>query len=112
MSVVGNYLKQVRDEKRLSLKAVKSETGISDSVLSHIESGKNESPSAELLKKLAAIYNISLVDLFMKAGYLNSNDMDTYQQCFSGASGLTDDERAAVQNIIDVIVNKTERCPR
>lgn len=84
---------------------------ISDSVLSHIETGKTESPSPEYLKKLATEYCISVVDLFLKAGYLEYNDLTDYQRCFSGVNHLSEGELRAVQNIIDVIANKPAWCP-
>ena len=106
MNTVGVYLKQVRDETKMSLKTVKDKTGISDSALSHIESGKTVSPSPEYLKKLAAVYQIDLIDLFLKAGYLENNDLSGYQRCFTGADRLSQEEHEAVQNIIDVITKK------
>lgn len=112
MSAVGEYLKKVRDERKLSLKAVKERTGISDSALSHIESGKTEAPSPEHLKKLAAEYQIELIDLFLKAGYLDCSDLSDYQRCFLGADSLSEEEHKAIQNIINVIVKKPERCPK
>ena len=112
MNSVGEYLKRVRDERKLSLKAVKERTGISDSVLSHIESGKTEAPSPEHLKRLAVEYQIDLIDLFLKVGYLDCSDLLVYQRCFLGADSLSKEEHNAIQNIIDIIVKKPERCPR
>ena len=111
MNTVGEYLKKARDKRNLSLKAVKEITGISDSALSHIESGKTEVPSPEHLKKLSAAYQIDLIDLFLKAGYLECGDLSDYQRCFLGADLLSGEEHNAVQTIIDIIVMKPERCP-
>jgi transcriptional regulator with XRE-family HTH domain len=112
MSAVGEYLKKVRNERKFSLKDVKEKTGISDSALSHIESGKTEAPSPEHFKKLAAEYQIDLIDLFLKAGYLDCSDLSYYQRCFLGADNLSEDEHNAVQNIIDILVKKSERYPQ
>jgi transcriptional regulator with XRE-family HTH domain len=112
MSTVGEYLKNTRLEKKLSLNAVKDKTGISDSALSHIESGKTESPSPEYLKKLASFYQIDVIDLFIKAGYLEYTDLTGYQRCFYGADVLSQEEHKAIQSIIDVIAKKAEGCPQ
>ena len=112
MNFIGEYLKRVRVERKLSLKAVKERTGISDSALSNIETGKTEVPSPEHLKKLAGEYQIDLVDLFLKAGYIDCKDLSGYQRCFLGADTLSEEEHNAIQNIIDVIVKKSERCPQ
>ena len=109
MSDVGAYLKKIRVEQKLSLKVVKDRTGISDSALSHIESGKTESPSPEQLKKLAAVYRIDLIGLFMKAGYLDRTDLVDYQLCFLGADSLSEKEHNAIQSIISIIINESER---
>ena len=110
MSELGGYLKKIRNEKKLSMKAVKAETDISDSSLSHIESGKTEYPNPHCLKKLAKIYQIDLVDLYIKAGYLDCDDLSCYQQCFIGLEHLSDEERNAIQGVIGVMVKKMERC--
>ena len=112
MSAVGEHLRKIRLEKKMSLNAVKDKTGISDSALSHIESGTTESPSPGYLKKLASFYQIDLIDLFIKAGYLEYTDLSGYQRCFFGTDTLSQEEHNAVQSIIDVIVKRTKGCPQ
>jgi len=109
MSAVGKYLKRSRAEQKLSLKVVSDRTGISDSALSHIESGKTESPSPVHLKKLASVYRIDLIELYLLAGYLNFVDLADYQRCFLGVESLSEMECNAIQGIINIIINKPER---
>ena len=112
MNSVGKYLKKIRDERNLSLKDVNKKTGISDSALSHIESGKTVCPAPERLKKLAVAYQIDLIDLYLKAGYLDGDDLSDYQRCFFGADSLSEEEHRTIQSVVDIIIKKSERCPQ
>jgi len=66
----GSYLKSLRLYQGLTLKDVEKKTTISNSYLSLIETGQRNPPKPDLLKKLASLYGVSLVDLMTKAGYL------------------------------------------
>ena len=55
---LGKYLKNLRDASRLSLRAVEKETGISNAMLSQLESGRVKQPSPIFLYKLAELYGI------------------------------------------------------
>ena len=67
---LGNYLKEIRNLKHISLRKVNEKTGISYTLLNMIENGKrNVTPV--LLRKLANLYDISYLDLYEKAGYID-----------------------------------------
>lgn len=67
---LGNYLKNARNSKDLSLRDVNKLTDISYSHLNMIENGKRNVTPA-LLKNLAKLYNLSYIDLYEKAGYID-----------------------------------------
>ena len=67
---LGTYLKNVREDKKISLRDVEKLTGIGYSHLSMIENGKRNVTPA-LLKNLAKIYMVDYIDLYEKAGYLD-----------------------------------------
>jgi len=67
---LGSYLMEMRRHKRLSLREVQEETGVSGSYLSQVEQGKRR-PSARLLRKIAPAYGASVRELLVTAGYLN-----------------------------------------
>lgn len=56
VSPEGRVLKQLREKHGLSMKAAGTEVGISASMISHIENGRNNPPKGELLDKLLALY--------------------------------------------------------
>ena len=70
MEEFGNYLRRLRQEQRLSLREVEGMAGVSNSYLALVEQGKRKPPGAEILKKLAPIYDVPVRDLLKAAGYL------------------------------------------
>lgn len=67
---LGIYLKNLRDNKKLSTRQVYDLCGVSNSYLSLVENGHRKA-SAIVLKKLAPIYNVDYLDLYEKAGYID-----------------------------------------
>lgn len=67
---LGEYLKNARNIKGLSLREVNKLTNISYSHLNMIENGKRNVTPA-LLKNLANLYNLDYIDLYEKAGYID-----------------------------------------
>ncbi len=101
--VLGEYLKEIRLQKKLSLKDVYKLTGISDSKLSRIENSTNASdPAPSILQALANLYNINLIELYRMAGYLDEEALSSYKQVFHNVDLLTEDERNHTQAQIDL----------
>ena len=65
---IGQYLKELRETKGLSTREVYNLVDVSNSYLSLVENGHRR-PSAIVLKKLASVYNVDYLDLYVKAGY-------------------------------------------
>jgi len=66
---LGSYLKQVRKDKNLTLRAVEEKTEVSNAYLSQLETGKINNPSPVVLHKLADCYKIPYERLMELAGY-------------------------------------------
>lgn len=106
MENIGAYLKKIRKDAGISLKKVYQTTGVSDSILSRIENGTAREPSPFDLRKLANFYNVSLIGLYKKAGYLTDTDLNSYQHFFSGIDALSEEEKAYIQNGINLLNKK------
>lgn len=65
---LGIYLKKLREEKELSTREVYNLAKVSNSYLSLVENGHRR-PSAVVLKKLAPVYGVDYLELYVKAGY-------------------------------------------
>ena len=69
-NVLGDYLRDLRNKKRLSLREVGEKVGVSGSYLSQIETSERQ-PSAEILRKLAPAYGVPVRDMLEVAGFLD-----------------------------------------
>jgi transcriptional regulator with XRE-family HTH domain len=76
----GEYLRILRLEKRYSLREVEELCGVSNSYLGLIERGQRPAPGAEILKKLAPIYDVPARDLLAAAGYLKEEDISLSEE--------------------------------
>jgi len=73
----GEFMRDLRQKQRLSLRKVAGQVTISVSYLWQIEKGER-TPSAEILKRLAPIYDVSIEHLLRVAGYLDELKPDDY----------------------------------
>ena len=71
----GEYLRTLRLEKRYSLREVEELSGVSNSYLGLIERGQRPIPGADILKKLAPVFDVPVRDLLATAGYLKEEDI-------------------------------------
>lgn len=106
MSSLGKFLRQKREEKGYSLNDVYIKTGVTDSRLSNIEKDRCQEPSPKVLVQLAKLYELSDVELFIKAGYLTDDSLDMCRQIFHGIELLTEEDRKHIQSEIDYIISK------
>lgn len=64
MDVIGKKLRELRKANRLTLKQVAQKAGCTESYISQLENG-NANPSIATLKKIAAVFNVQIVDFFI-----------------------------------------------
>ncbi|MBD2616509.1 helix-turn-helix domain-containing protein [Nostoc punctiforme FACHB-252] len=69
LNKLGSFLASVRQHQKLTLRAVETQTGISNAYLSQLETGKIRSPSPAILRKLSDFYGISYISILELAGY-------------------------------------------
>lgn len=73
MKSLGKTLKDSRELIPLTLRQVEQAIGISNAYLSQLENDKIRQPSANVLYKLANLYNIELDSLLAAAGIIQKN---------------------------------------
>jgi transcriptional regulator with XRE-family HTH domain len=66
---LGELLADARKRRKLTLRAVQDEVGISNAYLSQLETGKVQSPSPVVLHKLSELYELSYAMVMEAAGY-------------------------------------------
>ena len=106
MSELGDYLKNIRNKKGLSQAKVQTQIGITDSLLCKAEKGADNILSAAELKKLAVLYGVPVIPLFIMAGFLETSDLEEYQSGFTNTSMLDPEEKNHIQSQIDFIIKK------
>lgn len=109
---LGKYLQSVRENKKLSLRAVEKAVGISNAYLSQLESGKIKQPSPSILHKLAELYEISYPEVMKLAGYpvLDEAKNDPAQTSFASRIGpVTPDEETALVEYLNFLRSRGKR---
>jgi transcriptional regulator with XRE-family HTH domain len=70
---LGDYLREQRQESKLSLRELSAQAGVSNPYLSQIERGLRK-PSAEVLQQIAKALRISAEQLYVRAGILSPEE--------------------------------------
>ena len=80
--ILGDYLRELREKKGVSLKEVEKAIGASNAYISQLETGtRKKLPEPDRLRAIADYYNVSITELLNKAGYYESNEIqETYEQ--------------------------------
>ena len=60
---LGQKIRQLREEKELSLNKLAEKAGISKAYLSQLENDLSKQPSAEILRKIASAFSMTIADL-------------------------------------------------
>ncbi len=76
VSSIGEYIKEQREQAKISLRQLAAAAGVSNPYLSQIERGLRR-PSAEILQQIAKGLRISAEALYVQAGILEDREPDT-----------------------------------
>lgn len=69
---LGDYIKDLRNDKGLSQRDLAEKAGVSNGEISRIESGERKNPSPNVLMALATILGVSDEEIMKEAGYIRS----------------------------------------
>ncbi|MFC6286088.1 helix-turn-helix domain-containing protein [Nocardioides sp. GCM10027113] len=97
---LGEFLKEQRVAKRLSLRQLAEQAGVSNPYLSQIERGLRK-PSADVLQQIAKALRISAEQLYIRAGIVSPEDGvgGSVELAILGDTGLTERQK---QSLLDV----------
>src|SRR6202000_2428737 len=76
MNSIGDYIRQQREQAKISLRQLAEQAGVSNPYLSQIERGLRK-PSAEILQQIAKGLPISAEALYVQAGILEDRPGDS-----------------------------------
>lgn len=106
----GSLLRELRERLGLSLRQVEASSGISNSYLSQIESGRVGAPSPKIIEKLASALQTPYLDLMRMAGHLRAAPPDREFLFLRGRSfslsELSQEDRQQILDLVDVLLSK------
>jgi transcriptional regulator with XRE-family HTH domain len=76
MSGIGDYIREQREQAKISLRQLADQAGVSNPYLSQIERGLRK-PSADILQQIAKGLRISAEALYVQAGILEDRPADS-----------------------------------
>jgi transcriptional regulator with XRE-family HTH domain len=103
----GEYIKQRREERKLSIRSLATKAGINNGALSRIESGKRMPPKAGTLKALAEALEVPLTDVFAMAGHEIPYDLPAITPYLRARYGhLPDDALTSIDTYLKKIIDE------
>src|SRR6476659_4682289 len=72
---IGEYIREQREQAKISMRQLAQSAGVSNPYLSQIERGLRK-PSADILQQIAKGLRISAEQLYVRAGILEAHDGD------------------------------------
>lgn len=108
-TTLGEYLKEAREAKKLSQRAVENITGVSNAYLSQLETDKIRHPSPVWLHKLSELYEVAYETLMGLAGYPvpnSSADTVSYAGLAARIGPITKSEENEVAEYLEFVRSK------
>ena len=98
---IGTYISELRTEKKWSQRELAERSGISNTEISRLESGKRAKPTPATLRALADALQAEYRDLMKLAGYMEEvHDKDKfYELVFKDSDGNVVDVRRGVKEM-------------
>ena len=110
---VGAFIRQRREDARLSIRRLAELAGVSNPYLSQIERGVRR-PSAEILQQVADALRISVESLYVRAGLLRPDHeaVGGVLEAIERDPHLTPEQRMALAEVYRSFVGPDLRSPR
>lgn len=113
-TALGHFLRNARESRDLSLRAVEESTGVSNAYLSQLEHGKIRQPSPTVLHKLSILYEGSYAEMLRLAGYPmpetgGAGNVTRAADVFARFGGITVEEEAALTEYLAFLRARRKR---
>lgn len=103
----GEYIKGLRQERKLSIRKLASKSGIDSGGLTRLEHGKRRAPRPDKLKALATALEIPLADMFAMAGYTVPYDLPSMAPYLRARYGhLPEETLSAVNGYLERLIDE------
>ena len=105
MNSIGQFLREKRQERGLSLKEAATLSGLTDTKIQRIENDAVVEASPSAIKSLCSLYETPVIPIYLELGWISQGDLENNSYCFDGASRLNQEERQHIQEQIVFLLN-------
>jgi transcriptional regulator with XRE-family HTH domain len=105
---IGEFIRDLRHNARISLRQLADQAGVSNPYLSQIERGLRK-PSAEVLQQLANALRVSTPIMYLRAGLLDRGDDQGVPAAIANDPDLTEPQKQTLTQIYETFRRETAR---
>lgn len=105
---IGDFIRDLRQNARISLRQLAEQAGVSNPYLSQIERGLRK-PSAEVLQQLATALRVSTPMMYLRAGLLDLKDGQGVIAAIANDADLTEIQRQTLTQIYETFRRENAR---
>ena len=105
---LGDFIRDLRRNARISLRELAQRTGVSNPYLSQIERGLRK-PSAEVLQQIASALRVSTPVMYLRAGLLGTEESPSVLAAIAADSDLTTGQKQALSQIYETFRRENAR---
>lgn len=105
---IGDFIRDLRQNARISLRQLAEQAGVSNPYLSQIERGLRK-PSAEVLQQLATALRVSTPMMYLRAGLLDLKDGPGVLAAIANDAELTEIQKQTLTQIYETFRRENAR---
>jgi transcriptional regulator with XRE-family HTH domain len=105
---IGEFIRDLRHNARISLRELAERAGVSNPYLSQIERGLRK-PSAEVLGQIASALRVSTPVMYLRAGLLNEKDGQGVPAAIAADADLTVAQKQSLIQIYETFRRENAR---
>ncbi|GLZ77399.1 hypothetical protein Afil01_22060 [Actinorhabdospora filicis] len=105
---IGEFIREMRNNAKVSLRQLAEQAGVSNPYLSQIERGLRK-PSAEVLQQIANALKVSTPLMYLRAGLLNDKDGPGTLAAIAGDPDLTTRQKQTLTEIYEAFRRENAR---
>jgi len=111
MNSIGEYIRQQREQAKISLRQLAEQAGVSNPYLSQVERGLRK-PSADILQQIAKGLRISAEALYVQAGILEDRPGDSgVRSALLTDPQLTERQKQVLIEIYESFTKESQKSP-
>jgi transcriptional regulator with XRE-family HTH domain len=111
MNSIGEYIRQQREQAKISLRQLSEQAGVSNPYLSQVERGLRK-PSADILQQIAKGLRISAEALYVQAGILEDRPGDSgVRSALLTDPQLTERQKQVLIEIYESFTKESQKQP-